>query len=426
MKKITFLITVFLFLGYYMCTSQTVADTTKKEQSEMEKQIKTLNEKLETILKEKDSDYIGRLQLYNNNVPVYSKEKYENSSKTDKEATKEAVLTKSKDSSVIIDSVEISISDGVIDNLRVFSKSDIYENLYPIALQNFNKAILRVFIYNTKDNNSFLKITDFIQYLPKIGQNFLPDDIDFVLVNNSTRKQKALTAGVDLNSYIELQIYTDFLSLFKKEPNGLIQTEARTRFILNTVPTSRNAYFSNFMEASFKYSKFDSNFESLEINDASEPIYFNGRDRLLLNQYSFLNIGIKYNIIKLKLPRFSMESNVGLQYDLTDIKFNGSTDKTQIDLFSYYYEVKGGVFRSKNFGLNFGFTTLGQFITTRNISIVRPTTEGYFIPEFSAFYYPKSDKSNKVFLRFRTMTDFGTAQFINFQIGYNSKLTIKK
>ena len=425
MKKTFYLIAAFLFLGYYTCISQEVADTTKKETTEIEKQMKILNEKLEIILKEKESDYIGRLQLYNNRVPVYSKEKYVQSDKI-AGLTKESVLTKSKDIDIIIDSIEISRSDGVIDAIRVFSKSDIFENLHPIALQNFNKAILRVFIYNTKDDDLFLKITDFIQYLPKIGQNFLPDDMDFVLADNSTRKQKSLTAGVDLNSYIELQIYTDFLSVFKKEPNGLIQTEAKTRFILNTVPTARNAYFSNFMEAYFKYSKFDSKFESLPINSSSEPIYFTIKDRLLLNQYSFLNVGIKYNIVKIKLPRFSMESNIGLQYDLTDIKINESTNKNQIDLFSYYYEVKCGVFRSKNFGLNFGFTSLGQFITTRNISIVRPTTEGYFIPEFSAFYHPKSDKSNKIFLRFRTMTDFGTAQFINFQIGYSSKLTIKK
>ncbi len=414
------------FWGSHICICQTPIDSTQEKISKIEAKINILNENLEIVLKENEAEYTGRIRLYSIKVPVYLKDRYVSKAKTDKGTSQEATLIESIETNIIIDSIEISISDGVIAGIRVFNKFDIYESIHSIALQNFNKTILSVFIYDIKNNNRFLRLTDFLQYLPKIGQNFLPDDIDFTLTKADTLKQKLLTAGVDLNSFIELQINTDFLSIFNNQPNGLIQTEAKTRFLLYTVPNQKNGYSFNYLEASFKYSKFDSKFEFLEINDSIEPIYFDSRNRLLLNQYSFLNLGLKLNIYKIKYPRFLFEFNIGLKYDLTNINYSKPTDRKQIDLFSFFSEVQFGVLRSKNFGFNTGFIALGQFISNRNIEIVRPTTMGYFIPSFSAFYYPKDDKSNKIFLEFRTMTDFGTAQFINFQVGYSSKIALKK
>lgn len=430
--KNLFFILAHVFLTLTIGYAQNTDSTQQTKPTEAEKQIKIINEKLDAFLKVNETDYIGKIKMYNNSVPRYSKDIFSlkidttANNKTDQEKVKILLSSKIENDKIIIDSLEVSISSGVIDFIRVYSGNDIYENESSISLQNFNKAIFKSFIYNTTDNNLFLRLPDFIQYLPNKGNHFIPDDIDFVLSMNEDRKYKVLTANVDLNSHIEVQIYTDFLSFFTNKPNGLIQTEARSKFILNTIPVSGNKYFGNFIDVYFKYSKFDSKFDAFQIDGSEKPKFLKGQERIFLNQYSFLNIGTKLNILKIKSPRFEMETNVGCQYDLANVKYAGEDNKTQIDLFSFFGEVKYSVFRSKNFGMNLGFTAVSQFVASKDVNILSNTLDVYGLSEVLLFYNPKNEKSNKVFLRFRQMTDYVTGQFVNFQIGYSSKLSLTR
>jgi hypothetical protein len=394
---------------------------------------------------------IGKIILYNRRPAVYSKvdflsklnqkkienKRYRNDIRKIKKGINIEYVNKPidifehvKDEIIEVETVDLNISEGVIENIRVTAKElksgniRIFENISSIPLQNMDVAALKIFLYDVRERDYFLKINDFMYFLPDPGEFYLPDDISCTL--NSKNIECKLYASVDLNSNIDIKVYSDFLSLFNKASNGLIQTEAKTKIIVNSITTESNFYFLNFIEPSVRYSRFDSKYSSVQIKDSSEPLLFSSKEELMLNQLSYLNLGLKVNLIRAKLFGSFSELNAGCSYDFVDIQLNNSSESIPINMFSYYIEDRGGVAKSKYFGLNYSLGVLIQSISFTGKSIISDT-EVYTIPEIAAYFYPKGDSSKKLFLRFRSFANTLTREsFPLFQFGYSSKLGFNK
>ncbi len=447
------LLTIFFLvatLAFSQSTNDPGSQSKEPKLSKSDSLIQVLTKRVNELSKEENTkEHIGKFQLYNTQPSVYSKaafldarnkkkiydRQYNSHIKQLKKGNtsnfqlQEFNLFEKVKSSIIIHSISLNIHEGVIENIRVIAtdtlneESLVFENNKPIPLLNMDGAALNSFLYNVKNWDDFLKINDFMYFLPKPGQYYIPDDTDIELTKTNTEEE--LYASVDLNSNINVRIYSDLLSLFGKEANGLVQTEAKAKIIINSIPQG-SVYLMNFIEAQVRYSKFDSDFGSLEIEDPLEPILISLDEQLRLNQISYLNLDFKLNLLKIKTFGLYSEYNVGFTYDFADIITAGTNEPETINFTSQYFEIKAGIAKSKYFGLEYSLRVLFQQNASTGLDLW-PDADNYLIPTISAYFFPREESSSQLFLRFRTVGSF--SQFASYpllQFGVSSKLSLNK
>jgi len=408
-----------------------------------------INAKLAALLGQSEKDFIGRLTLNKTETPVYSLEDYLQQRSKSKQYVKNnrillRKLRKGKQTdrsyqkidwfksiapipNIVIDSVELNVLDGVIEHIRVTAKDGrIFENLSDIPLRGFDVFATHNLIYNTKERNQFIKINDFILFLPRPDQDLLPDDDAAVL--NADNPNRMLSASVDLNSNLDVRIFTDLLGLFDKQGNGLIQTEVRSKIFINVIPNFRhlNFYMFNYIEPSLQYSKFDSKYKAVRVHDTIVPYFVNGSERLLMNQYAYLNLGLKINLCRFRVGQLSAELNGGLTYSFVDLKLSDTSRLYPNNMIGMYVEQKGSVLKSRHFGLNYAVRALFQRIAGTGIPVADRSYYAYLNPEISLFYYPGNTKNDGIFARFYTVTNVGDHSYPLLQLGYSSKLSLSK
>lgn len=423
-----------------------VSDSTTKVNSG---RLDEINAKLTTLLGQSDKDFIGRLTLNKMDIPVYSLENYLQLKSKSKPYVKNnriflRKLRKGKETdrhyhiidwfkstepipSATIDSVELNVVDGVIEHIRVTTiDGRIFENLSDIPLRGFDVFAAHNLIYNVRNRNEFVKINDFILFLPRPDQDLLPDDDAVVL--NADNRDEMLSASVDLNSNLDVRIFTDLLGLFDKQGNGLIQTEVRSKIFINVIPnfSHLNFYMFNYIEPSLQYSKFDSKYNAVRIHDTIVPYSVKGSERLLMNQYAYLNLGLKINLFRFRLGQLSVELNGGLTYSFVDLKLSDSSRLYPNNMIGMYIETKGSILKSRHFGLNYAVRALFQRIAGTGIPVADKSYYAYLNPEISLFYYPGRTKNDGIFARFYTVTNVGDHSYPLLQLGYSSKLSLSK
>lgn len=341
---------------------------------------------------------------------------------------------KMKNKNIIIQTVEFSISEGIIENIRVKARDSLsnkerfFQSDKKIPLKKMSQTEAELF--DILNDNYFLKANDFIYYLPMLAEFCLPDDDNFSIDSDSTEHN--ITANIDLNSNLDVRVYSDLFSLFNKASNGLLQTEIRSKikinfsdsYIFNRTPFA--TYF-DYIEPSVKYSKFDSDYNSLNIEDSlQEEVTLSRKEKLTLNQLSYLNLGVKLNLIRHRMLNSFFEYNIGYNYDFVDLKLKNSTINYTVNMFSSYIESKARFAKSKYYGFDISFMYLIQTFTKTGINI-NTEKEDYFIPEFTAYFLPKGDVSNRLFLRFKCITSMRTSQsYPLLQFGYGSKLNFSR
>jgi len=402
--------------------------------------------RIKSISNKKNTEGIGEFHLINLYPNVYSRSVYiqkkelEDRFNTDynkmflKSIPQDSVMypmkeniifEKSKVNYVKINNVELNISDGVIEKIRVITKDQkIFENINYIPLQNMNLAALNIFLYDVKDREYFIKINDFMYYLPKLGQNYLPEDN--TLVMDRINREQPLSASVDLNSNLDIKVYSDFLSLLNQADNGIIQAEASSKFIFNSIPDRFNFFYLNFIEIKLRYSKFDSQNSFVQLQSINQPVTLSTTEKIKMNQYSYLNLDLKMNLIRNKIFQNFTEFNIGVTYDFTDIRLGSALENEQANMYSFYIEDRGCISRTKYFGLNYSISMLWQQVANTNLSF-STSSDAYFIPEVSIYYFPKGETSNKLFVRFKTFSNLASLQsYPLFQFGYSTNLSFIK
>lgn len=243
---IVILCTTFLNINVAAQKTEENADTTQNKDSAKLAKIESTLDKLSAIVakSKNDKQTVGTLCLWKKQIPLYNK-----SGVTDE--------------LLDVDSVTISIIDGYINAVSVKVNSN-YKNFTndkaPITLKQkrFTKEDR---LHNTliKNKDEYIILTDVFDF-PGDLKSFIPDDIDAVLTPLTPEKScVSLTKSVDVNNILDARVYTDALSAFGKEPNGLIQTDLKFKHILNRTNWRDNGFiWLNYVKLNVTASKFDS------------------------------------------------------------------------------------------------------------------------------------------------------------------------
>lgn len=404
------------------------------------------------IKKGTTTEKIGDIFFSNNKTKSYSKYEYDEAIllkekcgkqfenylkklKTNKESLEKPnceieLFNSSKELTVV--SIDFNISEGSIKDIRVKvidSKGVIhsFENKASISLVNYDQEVNEKFIYNVKDLNRFIKLGDILAYEPLPGKYSIPNDENRIIFNSVLDLKKELYANIDLNSNLDVRIYSDLLSLFGREGNGLIQTEIKGRILVSTKSKLGELYIFNYIEPKIRYSKFDSKFESVEVNaNSNSKLWLLSREQLMLNQSSFLNLDLKFNLIKAKILNHSTEYNWGFTYDFTEVKHKGTSNVSTVNMRGMYFEGKIRIAKSKYFGFEGSFQILFQTIASTNLDVFHQSDE-YFIPTFSMYYLPKANRNNSLFIRFKSFSSLGISKsYPLLQFGLVSKLSVNR
>ena len=290
--------------------------------------------------------------------------------------------------------LDIYIGKGLIKKVRLFTdKEDIFEiKLY--APLNFYKEMAKesslISIYH---DTIEIKLVDVLAYLLSLdNHNYSVDDKIVSLTPKDSVTSITLNTGI--NSFLDYRIYTDFLSLFGKEGNGLIQTEVSIKIYYNIQPINRYFYVLNYFEPYFKYSKFDSDFSFQEVSDTVGEISIN---RVAFNQYAYVELGFMTNLLKIDFYQHSFELiNVGFDYKYSDIKKVNAESPITLNSFAYYFGVNASLMKYKNFGMDIGFLGYFQRILNSEIEFSRDF-DPYYVTDATLFYHPRKKKQNMIF-----------------------------
>ena len=243
--KIYTIILCVLFIGSTGVQAQNESQeelATKKDTGKLAEINNTPTVFLTSVAKSKDEkDVVGMLQLLNKPITLYNK-----SGATDEQ--------------LIIDSVVLSIVNGYINSITVkvnHNYKTFTNNNAPITLK--QKRFTKIDkLGNTQNRNrdEYIYLTDVLDF-PSNLKSFIPDDIDVTLTTKNS--SVILIKSVDVNSILDVRIYTDALSAFGGQANGLIQTDLKFKHILNRTNFYNSGFILwNYVKINFTASKFDS------------------------------------------------------------------------------------------------------------------------------------------------------------------------
>jgi hypothetical protein len=382
------------------------------EKSPQQEEIEELQKKIKDILGEDETqEALGKLVMVRRDVNVYS--------------AKGVVARTSK-----VKEIEVTISMGGIvkRGLKVtLEDGTIFFNLKdPVNFPGyFKRKRDQIFRYDRRKDsaNLYVELGDVMDYhffgtlnYPSDGKHLLTQEHPF----------DTLRIGSSLNSLIEVTAYTDLLGLLGRKANGLLQTELSGNFITN----SGNIYntditFHTFMRPYIRLTKFDSKFSSLDSSNIKPGI--GGRDtvnRTFLNQISYLQAGLKINIIRFRIGvNQAVYFNVGTDINLVS---TDSLYKKDILYFNYYPEFHYTVYRLKNFGTDCSLKFLRQRLGD-NTDLVNKNFIWVFQPQITLNYYTSKKEENRVYFRVGYFDNLNDSKynFAQFQLGYKSSIKLK-
>lgn len=388
---ITLLMFVISAISY---SQQTDIEKMKNDIKDIQKQLN--NEQIENI---------GTLNFKLKNINFYTKEK-----KYEKKYEKSIELKK----------IELAIIDGCIVNIKVYDNdNNVYYNhdaSIAITVSRFKKVDY-LFLGKSNECIVFQELLDNPKFEP-----FTPKDDENVLIDKDHLTYE-LNKDVSLNGLLDTRIYTDALGFFGGEKNSILQTEVKSKFILNrnniknfqTIPLS---YFN----INVNYNKIDSKFKF--VNSAN----YENSD---LIQKSFFNAEVGLNIFKSNLSKnnskITLFSDLGTTFSWN--KFIKNTDTLSVKNISFFVETGIKTKLYNHLGLNAG---------VRLIRLMSPETKEFnqdlssqyfnFIKfNLDLFYLLDDKKSDRLFFKFNyfksTNNDLTNNQFPQIQVGYSKLFT---
>jgi len=311
----------------------------------------------------------------------------------------------SRDGSVFkevkIDNVQFAIEDGKLLRKQLYVKigQETYTNKSsPIPVNRINERggdTLRK--QNRPADGTYLMLGEVLKYE---GNGYVPDDTTIILT--PAKWTKTLSATSNLNSLINVALYTDLAGLLGRRANGIINTDVSGRFITNT-RNIRNwdATPVSFVEGHVVLSKFDSKFKS--IDSSAIKIGQNGQkdtiDRMQMIQTAWLKGSVKLNLLAYRFFYYqNFYVNIGARINVVngDSLFGKERD---IIFFDYYPELVYSVNRLKNFGMEISLKWLQQRVADKE-PFENSGWESVFNPQISFFYNPVASQNSRIYLRF--------------------------
>lgn len=300
-----------------------------------------------------------------------------------------------------IDSVRFSIEMGKLSTklVRVYAGGEEFENTKaPIPVLRIKKRKYDN-LWNFEEDK-YIRIGDVLRYAPVSWH--IPDDVDNLLLTPEKRAQ-SLSAASNLNSLINVSLYTDLAGLLGRRANGLINTDVASRFITNTGNFSNKDITPfSFIEGSISLSKFDSKFKSMDSSSIKAgPSNQDTVDRMQLIQTAWLKGGLKANLASYRFSRSQyVQVNIGARINVVnaDSFYRKEKDK-DIIMFDYYLEAAYNISRLKNFGMEISTKWIFQRLADKE-KFYNKEWEYIFNPQISFSYYPVSNQNSRIYLRF--------------------------
>ncbi|WP_343557186.1 hypothetical protein [Sphingobacterium sp.] len=317
--------------------------------------------------------------------------------------------------SCVIDSVRMFINEGMIENIEVFIKGEYFVNQRgPIPiLYNFN---------NRKDslrnkNNKAIIYGDVVDVFFKKKFSVLPDNQN-VFLNQGSPMQN-LTKSGNINTMVNLVVYSDLLGVLGDDPNALVHIEANAKFFIHRKNfNNRFIYIFSSFQPNFSYNKLDSKFEKITTSSNSiEPM-----ELLRRNNYT---VGLDLSLFKWDLrPNNALELYGSYQFVGSKLIIE-DLDNIQVNSVSHL-KCFEAVFRSKlanNFGIDLSVKKIWQRV--RKTEYYESINQNMVSFRGSLFFFPQGAvNSDKIFLRFINYvgkTD-GSHDFSQFQFGFSKTL----
>lgn len=318
-----------------------------------------------------------------------------------------------------IDSVTITISEGLIEYIKVRMKDgSFFINKYaPIPVITMERRFEDL-LFNP-DNDDFIILKDALYFDANKRFNYLPSDITIDIVNKENDKAPAfkdLYANAGLNSFVDLRIFSDLLGVFDNQANGLVQMEARSKIYLHRGNVfNRFAYTFYAVEPFFHLNKLDSKYDTIRV--ANGEI-----NRMEVFRRNTFNAGLKFNAFRWDWrPSNSFFVNAGYMFSSSNIVMEDDTE-TKGTLHTPFFELGISSKRLENFGFDGSAEWLIQKLND-NPHFDRQDWE-HLISFNVTMYFFQTGKKDKFFVRFRNYLNLSerSQDFYQLQFGYSKNL----
>jgi hypothetical protein len=389
--------------------------------------IKIINDTKKEIKKEPPSEDKSLLEEIRNSVTSIKKQLESLKDKKDSTFLGNFYLKDDK-----IDSVYIKVDDGMITKIKIYiGNTGYYENEdAPISLNEFgantnnlvNKEIKRNNAKNKKKGEcegckiileDVLWFNSYSYFLYQNGEK------EIWLNKKSSFESKKLYIKEGINEVVNAKIFTDINGL-SGQPNGILQTEISSRFLLHSKNKSNNwIFFAREFLPSLTFSKFDSKDENAKI-DTNNRI-----SRLEITQKAFVNLNLKLNLLKWVVKTNSFNLNIGTSFMGTKVLSEKDSTRNPNALhMGYYIEPSWKHLRTNYFSFEISIPIFLSVIEgVKELEIVDYKYGLILIPQFTVNYQP--GKSGSLFFRFRHFDDINVSNrnFSQFQFGYSINFT---
>ncbi|SFC80683.1 hypothetical protein SAMN05421747_12919 [Parapedobacter composti] len=327
---------------------------------------------------------------------------------------------------ISIDSAVITVSEGVMEHLQVYTADgrSFYNTKSPIPILTLERRFDDQLI-NPQDGSKIL-LKDAVYFEAERRFNYFPDEQSITIRNSkdstgtvSAVGTETLFARNNLNSLVNLQVYSDLLGVFGDQPNGLIQFEANTKLYLHRANYPNTYIFAplDAIEPFFHFNRIESKFDTINVSSTNEI------NRLeLFRRYTYA-VGLDVNLFRADWrPSNSFEVKAGYMYSSSNLVIG--EDKIHAALHTPYIEA---VLKSKRLN-NFGFDLRGRYLWQKlNPNEFIGNDEWNRLVSFRAnlFYFTDKQKADKMFLRFINYLNLSDRKqdFSQLQLGFSKAVS---
>lgn len=321
-----------------------------------------------------------------------------------------------------IDSIYIVAQGGFITDILVYIGDEVFTNDVLIGITKRRHYHNRDRLFNI-GKRKYLYYQNAVLF--RAFKSYVADDTNFTIRNtdNTEDGRHDFRKGNDLKTVLDLKLYTDALGVFANNPNGLVQVDASSKFMIHQSNIShRSAFILHNIKLNVNFAKFDSKQQYVTENDYS-------RSALLQKSWFNANLGINLfeGYVKQHYSTLFFIDAGGMINTSTLAKNN--TDTVSITSTNIWGLAGVSVKGNDNYGVTASASVIFNYSPqTADIDFARNSPHVFFKPCIEAFYNPFGDDANRVFTKVTYWMDtwnISTQQnhFWQFQVGYNTTLS---
>lgn len=399
----------------------------------------------DVLLEKGEESYLGDISIPKNNQVFYF---YDNDNKVTN------VKFKFK-------KIDVEIKDGYFYDIRVFVEDDyknthVFANAIGISLlfysQFGDQKKLLIYQYSSRKEQAVneytdeelkklcIKVTDVMSYTYRTGNHYIPHDLILELPAKDTKghptnERNTATYQIKQETYlekiVELRTYTDFLGLFGKSDNGLIQIEGKAKFYLFPYPfhflwskriMGQIEYLPS-LSPFINYSRLDDNSRYVDMTDTLNLGNFEIEKKISLIEKRYLSMGLEAEILKWQHKNAPIRiSFYGVvNYNISEIRLADEIQNVKSCGYGLGFHLSTQRFNNFGFSHKTELTKYDYKNFNDYINLAIPNFIQIFKNEAEIFYHPNGNPNQSIFTRLAAYNYSGknnNEAFYQFQFGY--------